>query len=427
MVDTVEFHLNMNALLMAALTNATAIILLAQGFVLTYKTTKAPNFTLGHMMTLGAYVASASIELGVPPLMSFPVSFIIGAILMTGISLGVIEPLMRRKTSPVRITLATMGLGMVLEGLIQIFNEYLKEVFETQYFRLMHRHNDFKIAGFSGVFIVATLLMLASLILARYCKRTQIGLAMRASLVNQELAQVQGINTNRNRIILWSLAGGLSSLAGGIMVMWFHLTPSSGYWVTTSVLAAAVLGGMDSLRGAFIGGLVVGVSEIMLVTWGQAYIGVWVGEYRAFIPYLVLCLTLLLAPNGLLGKDIEEFRIRSSPLRKVRQRTLVVALMWLMLSGALIVNVSNRNKAEAREAVLEELSIFSLEERAMNSSISDFEIGNYTVFKSTVERLNITEVYISPNRGTVYYLRHNAYWTLRIRLRRVGLWDWEPR
>ncbi len=153
----------------------------------------------------------------------------------------------------------------------------------------------------------------------------------------------------------------------------------------------------------------------------------WVGEYRAITPFTMMFLTLLYAPNGLMGSDVEEYRTRSSPLRRIRRRTLVVALIWLVLSGALIANVSNRNKEKARESILTELSFFELEEREMNRSMPQFEIGNFTTFKNTVERLNITQIYVNPDSLTVYYIRHNAYWTLRIRLRRVGLWDYVPR
>lgn len=429
MVDIIEFYLNMNALLMAALVYAAALILMTQGFVLSYKTTRSPNFMLGQVATIGAFMASASVKLmGLPLSIGYLLSFVIGAILMALISLAIIEPLLRRKTSPVLITLATMGLGLVLEGKVQVYDKYIQNRFKTYFTRLMLKQYDFKVGNIQGVFIISTLLTMTFLILFRYMKkRTKVGLAMRAYLENMELAQIQGINIRRNRVLLWGLAGGMSSLAGGIMVMWFHMTPSSGSWMNTGIISAAILGGINSVNGAFIGGLVIGVSEIMLITGGQAYIGVWVGEYRALFPFIVMCLTLLLAPNGLFGSDLEEFRTRSKPISKVRQKTLVAALIWLVLSGAFIANISNRNKAQAREAALEELSFFEFEERAMNKTITEFKVGNFTTFKNTVERLNITQVYREPGSLKIYYIRHNAYWTLRIRLRRVGLWDWVPR
>ena len=418
----------MNAMHMAALVYAASIILLTQGFVLTYKTTRAPIIMLGHMATVGAFALGASLEiLGLPLILGYPMSFVTGATLMALISLGIIEPLLRRKTSPVRITLATLGLGMTLDGFLWIFSKYTKIHYDVVFSHLHVKHHDFRLFGVPGIFIVATIVTLGFTLATRHIeKRTRFGASLKAYMENPELAQVQGINTNRSRVHLWALAGGMSSLGGAIMNMWFCMNPSSGLWLNTAILAAAVLGGLNSLRGAFLGGLVIGISEMMLVTWGQAYIGVWVGEYRPFIPMIMMCFVLLVAPNGLFGSDIEEYRIRPNPLRKIRKRTLAAVLIWLMLSGALIVNVSNRNKVEAHESMLDDLAGFDLVEMKMNRSMSDHEIGNFTTFKHTVDRLNITEVYITPNGMTVFYIRHNAYWTLRIKLRRAGLWDWVP-
>lgn len=416
----------MNAMLMAALTYAAAIILLTQGFVLTYKTTRTPNFILGYMMPIGGYAASLALDiLCLPMITAYPVSFITGCALSVIISVIVIEPLVERQRSPVMLTLVTMALGLVMEGTLGIYNKYTQNLYQNYFARIFLKQHDIKIGGLPGVFVIATILTLISIPISRYVRtRTKIGLTLRSYTENQELAQVQGVNTKRSRILIWSLAGGLSSLAGGILAMWFHVTWASGSWVNTGILAAAILGGMDSFRGAFIGGLLVGVSEIIGVTWGQYTIGVWVGEYRAFIPFIILCVTLLFAPNGLMGSDVEEYRTRSSQWARVRKRTLMAVLIWLVLSGALVANISNRNKSDASEAAMEELSFFDLEEREMNKSIPEFRIGNFTTFMNTVERLNITEIYIEPGTLTVYYIRHNAYWTLNIRLQRVGLWNW---
>jgi branched-chain amino acid transport system permease protein len=69
----------------------------------------------------------------------------------------------------------------------------------------------------------------------------------------------------------------------------------------TSIMAGSLLGGFDSIYGSVAGGVIVGMSEIMLTTWGQAWIGVWVGEYRPMIPMIFLVAVLLVEPNGLQG------------------------------------------------------------------------------------------------------------------------------
>jgi branched-chain amino acid transport system permease protein len=83
--------------------------------------------------------------------------------------------------------------------------------------------------------------------------------------------------------------------------LWFQSTPSSGAMMITSIMAGSLLGGFDSIYGSVVGGVIVGMSEIMLTTWGQALIGVWVGEYRPMIPMIFLVTVLLIEPNGLQG------------------------------------------------------------------------------------------------------------------------------
>ncbi len=134
-------------------------------------------------------------------------------------------------------------------------------------------------------------------------RNTGFGLGFRAFIENRELAQVQGINTDKIRVIIWTFAGGLAGLAGSIMVMRFHVTAMMGSYVMMAVIAAALLGGMKSHRGAVIGGLLVGLSDILLVSWGQRIIGVWFGEYRFLTSFSIIVIVLCLNPNGILGSD----------------------------------------------------------------------------------------------------------------------------
>jgi branched-chain amino acid transport system permease protein len=124
---------------------------------------------------------------------------------------------------------------------------------------------------------------------------------MRATAEDPELASVLGINTNQIQLFSWFLTGGLACLAGAMIPLWFQSTPQSGAMIITSIMAGSLLGGFNSIYGSVIGGAIVGMSEIMLTTWGQALIGVWVGEYRPLIPMIFLVSILLVEPEGLQG------------------------------------------------------------------------------------------------------------------------------
>ena len=149
--------------------------------------------------------------------------------------------------------------------------------------------------------------MTVTLVLALHymLTRTRIGVAMRATAEDPELASVLGINVDQIQLFSWFLTGGLACLAGAMIPLWFQSTPQSGAMIITSIMAGSLLGGFDSIYGSVIGGAIVGMSEILLTTWGQALIGVWVGEYRPLIPMIFLVTVLLIEPNGLQGAWIK--------------------------------------------------------------------------------------------------------------------------
>ena len=110
-----------------------------------------------------------------------------------------------------------------------------------------------------------------------------------------------GINTQRIQVFSWVLTGGLACLAGAMIPMWFMSTLQTGAALITSIMAGSLLGGFTNIYGAVILGAPVGLSDIMLTTWGQAWIGTWVGEYRPLVPMLFLVAVLLIEPEGLDG------------------------------------------------------------------------------------------------------------------------------
>ena len=100
---------------------------------------------------------------------------------------------------------------------------------------------------------------------------------------------------------MWGLSGSLACLAGAICPIWFSVSTVAGSMIITPVIAASILGGLRNHRGYFLGGLVVGVSEIMLSSFAVEKMGNWIGDYRPFIPMIILVLVLYFKPQGLLG------------------------------------------------------------------------------------------------------------------------------
>lgn len=291
------------AIWMAALVFASELTLLSIGFTLTYLTAKVPNFAHGTYAGIGIYVSYTFAKIwNLSPYWGFPVAFVVGGIFSVLIYKLVIAVLTNMGGGAIVLTISTLAIQIFLTALIQIYAYYLRDRFSTYAMAFLLKENDFKFAGFPGIFIVSLTLTVTLVIALHYMlTRTRIGVAMRATAEDPELASVLGININQIQLFSWFLTGGLACLAGAMIPLWFQSTPQSGAAIITSIMAGSLLGGFDSIYGSVIGGAVVGMSEILLTTWGQALIGVWVGEYRPLIPMIFLVAVLLIEPRGLQG------------------------------------------------------------------------------------------------------------------------------
>jgi branched-chain amino acid transport system permease protein len=288
---------------MAALVYASELTLLSIGFTLTYLTAKVPNFAHGTYAGVGIYVSYTFAKIwGLSPYLGFPLSFIIGGIVSVAIYKLVIGVLTNMGGGAIVLTISTLAIQIFLTAFIQIYAYYLRERFSTYAMAFLLKESDFEVAGFPGIFVVSMTLTIGSVLALHYMlTRTRIGVAMRATAEDPELASVLGINTNQIQLFSWFLTGGLACLAGAMIPLWFQSTPQSGATIITSIMAGSLLGGFNSIYGSVIGGAIVGMSEILLTTWGQALIGTWVGEYRPLVPMIFLVTVLLIEPEGLQG------------------------------------------------------------------------------------------------------------------------------
>ncbi len=291
------------AIWMAALVFASELTLLSIGFTLTYLTSKSPNFAHGTYAGIGIYVSYTFAKiLGISPYLGFPIAFLVGGIFSVIIYLVVIKVLTDMGGGAIVLTISTLAIQIFLTALIQIYAYYLREKYSTYTMAFLLKEFDFKLGGFPGIFLVSISMTIGLVIVLHYMlTRTKMGIAMRATAEDPELASVLGININRIQLFSWFLTGGLACLAGAMIPLWFQSSPASGAMMITSIMAGSLLGGFDSIYGSVIGGVIVGISEIMLTFWGQALIGVWVGEYRPMIPMIFLVIVLMIEPAGLQG------------------------------------------------------------------------------------------------------------------------------
>ena len=278
--------------------------LMAIGLTLTYLTTKVPNFAYGSFVTIGIYTSFTLFKLDqLNPYVSTLIAFLFGAASSVGMYLGILRVLARRGSSLIALMIATLAIDIAFVGVFGIFSDYLTSHFgildSKKFFRL---RADFSLFGTPGVLYVAPIsLALITATLYLFLNKTRFGIALRASVENPSLARVLGIDVERAYVFAWFLAGGLAATAGSYSTLWLAGGTTSGSNLIVEIFASSVLGGLASIYGAAVGGLIIGATEILLTQAGINLIGSWVSIYQKGVPLAIMVITLLLFPQGLVS------------------------------------------------------------------------------------------------------------------------------
>lgn len=274
-------------------TYSNILLLITIAYKLTSSTIHAPNYSIGYIMTFGGYITTTLVRyLAVPPYWGLPTSLVIGMCFGYVSYLIIFRELIKRKRSPTMMFISTVGLGLIVSKLIQIYTLLIIEIYQTYpVFGLIKEH-DFRIGNSQGVAYVSTLIALIVFILIRFSSKTKTGLAHKSKINNSELAEIQGVNISKLDMIIWTLSGGLTFLAGSMWPLMFQTGWYYGPTLMLSIFATSQLSKNNDLSWCFIGAFLVGSAEVGLTTIGQGIIGVWVGEYRFMIPLIILVITL---------------------------------------------------------------------------------------------------------------------------------------
>lgn len=281
--------------------NGSTIALIAVGFVVVYKSTNVVNFAQPALMVAGGYLVSVfSVSQGLNFFLAVAL-----AVLATMVIGLVIERLALRPMVGESVFIAavvTVGVDIVVRTVLNrqigpfvrpVGDPWGLERFNLGNVGVQHRHL---------VMLVATGVVIGGLLL--FFQRSRTGLAMRATALDQEVASVQGINVGMMFALSWAIAGALAALGGTFVGTGAGIEQGS-FIVAFKALPAVILGGMDSLGGAVIGGLTVGVIEALMAT----YQGTQPGQCCAFLGtsfssisgFVVMLGVLLVRPYGLFG------------------------------------------------------------------------------------------------------------------------------
>jgi branched-chain amino acid transport system permease protein len=284
--------------------NGGIIAIIALGIVLIYRASEVFNFAHGHMVMLGAYLTwwFATEPLSLP----LWAAAIVAIILSMGVGLLIERLALRPMTGQplLAIILMTLGLAQFMEGGVSIiFGIQPKNNFPTPYspsdviqIPFPGAFNDTIIIrqALLATFIVAIVVAIVFMLFFRY---TRLGLAMRATSEDHELARSVGLKVPRIFGLSWAIAGVVATVSGVLLAT---VTGVSLNLATVTLVAfpAILLGGLESFPGAMIGGLLVGLSQALV----QASSFVEIRNSAEIAPYVLLLLVLLIRPEGLFGQ-----------------------------------------------------------------------------------------------------------------------------
>ena len=264
--------------------------LIALSFVLIYKGTGVVNFAVGEVMMLGAYLYYAgSVTLGLAPLMAFVGALVVIGLLAMAIERAVLRPLSGQPA--VAVLMATIGMASIIHGGVEA--GWGGDTFTPPALlpRMPVVMGEILIPGpVLGNFAVAALLIGGFLAFFRYSKT---GIALRATASDPVTAASLGININYAQRLTWMLSGLVGTVAGVLISSSAGLSPLLA-GAALGVFAAIMLGGMDSILGAIVASVAIGLVEAL----AAGYLG---GKSRDVVPYVVVLAVLVFRPYGIFG------------------------------------------------------------------------------------------------------------------------------
>ncbi len=273
--------------------------IIALGYTMVYGIAKMLNFAHGDVIMVGAYVVFVAMSNTMPAVPAVLLSIVICTGLGILIERIAYRPL-RNASSPLAVLITAIGVSYLLQNLaLLIFGSNPKS------FASVVNVPDLKLAGgkltITGetiVTIVASLVIVFAL--TAFINKTKPGQAMVAVSEDQGAAKLMGINVNGTIALTFAIGSGLAAIAGVLLCSAYpQLTPYTGSMPGIKAFVAAVFGGIGSIPGAMIGGILLGVIEIF----GKAYIS---SQMADAIVFAVLIIVLLVKPTGILGRQIQE-------------------------------------------------------------------------------------------------------------------------
>ncbi|UCC77148.1 MAG: branched-chain amino acid ABC transporter permease [Anaerolineales bacterium] len=286
------------------------IALGALGVTIISRVANMSNFAHGDFMTVGAYVAFVvngtllsglaalqqkigPFSFGIGLLLSFIPAAIVTALLAIGIDQWVYRPLRGRRASPILMAMVSMGIAFAVRGVIYIIWGADFHFYFSGIRRMLFLPGGIKIRPDEILIMAVTWSLVALTYL--FLGKTRTGKALRAVADNPDLARIAGIGTERMIVWAWGISGGLAAAAGILYGIETQLRPEMGWVFLLPLFAAVTLGGIGSMEGALVGGLVLGVAQ-------QLSTAFLLPTYKPAVAFAIMVIILLVKPEGIFGR-----------------------------------------------------------------------------------------------------------------------------
>lgn len=277
--------------------------LLALGYVMIYKATKVISFAQPALMIIGGlFTYHFTVEFGLPFWIGMLLGIVCGALVGMLVERVALRPMVGKPVFTLAII--TIGIDIVLRI---VANRYIGA--QPKIVTYPSGSERLELLGLSISYqriglIAVTALCVVGLVV--FFRATRTGLAMRATAIDQETALAQGIRVGTIFAIAWGIAGGLATIAGTFVAAGAAGIEQTSWTIALKALPAIIIGGLDSVQGAVIGGLAVGIVEAITATYQPEY-APWLGtNFALVVPYALMFVVLLVRPYGLYGtKEVE--------------------------------------------------------------------------------------------------------------------------
>ena len=289
------------------------VVLLCMGFTFTHMIEGFPNFAHIGFTLIGTTITFTMTKLmGINPYLSWPVSMIFCGLLGVIFYVIIVNPIKRRRDGNITLTLAFYALSIIIETVVGVYSYWIViSRHETTRGFILKKY-DFTFLDIPGVAIMTPLTSVILVVILYYIlSKTRFGLAIRAVSENEDLSAVFGINTGQIHMASWFIVGALAGLAGSIIPLWTSMRGSFGAEMLVTVMAGSIIGGLDSIHGAVIGGVLITLFQKGLTfalmnfeSHGRPLLinfSILILGFGKLIPIIFIVGILMLMPDGITG------------------------------------------------------------------------------------------------------------------------------